>query len=104
MNEPLRIGFVAGEHSGDTLGAALIERLRASVPQLRCFGVAGPKMQAAGCEVWADSHELAVMGLIEPLRHLPRLIGLRRRLTRRFLAERPHAFIGIDSPAFNLGL
>jgi lipid-A-disaccharide synthase len=71
MSDPLVIGLVAGEHSGDTLGAALLAALRERVGQVRAIGIAGPKMRAAGCEVWADSHELAVMGLIEPLVHLP---------------------------------
>lgn len=100
----LRVGIVAGESSGDQLGAALIRALRDRAPRLDCFGVAGPKMQAEGCEVWASAHELAVMGLTEPLRHLPRLIRLRRALSRRLTAERPDVFVGIDAPAFNLGL
>ncbi len=57
-----------------------------------------------GCEVWADSRELAVMGLVEPLVHLPRLFALRRRLVRDLTRERPHVFLGIDAPAFNIGL
>jgi lipid-A-disaccharide synthase len=61
-------------------------------------------MRAAGCEPWAAARELAVMGLIEPVKHLPRLIRLRRSLRARFVAERPDAFIGVDAPAFNLGL
>jgi lipid-A-disaccharide synthase len=101
---PLHLGIVAGESSGDQLGAALIAALRARVPQLRCAGVAGPLMQSAGCEAWAAARELAVMGLIEPLKHLPRLIRLRNSLRRRFAAERPDAFVGVDAPAFNLGL
>ncbi|HET7757123.1 MAG TPA: lipid-A-disaccharide synthase, partial [Steroidobacteraceae bacterium] len=100
----LRIGLVAGEHSGDTLGAALIEALRARTPALECFGVAGPKMAAAGCEAWAGVESLAVMGLAEVLAHLPRLLRLRATLAARFLAARPDVFIGIDSPEFNLGL
>jgi lipid-A-disaccharide synthase len=100
----LRIGFVAGEASGDQLGAALIDALRTQVPALECFGVAGPRMIAAGCEAWASAEELAVMGLAEVLRHLPRLLRLRRTLVARFAATRPHVFIGIDSPEFNLGL
>jgi lipid-A-disaccharide synthase len=100
----LRVGIVAGEHSGDTLGAALIRALRERVPQLECFGVAGPKMVAEGCSAWAGAEELSVMGLTEVLRHLPRLLTLRRQLKARFLAERPDVFIGIDSPEFNLGL
>ncbi|MGH8148658.1 MAG: lipid-A-disaccharide synthase [Steroidobacteraceae bacterium] len=100
----LEVGVVAGESSGDQLGAALIRALRARAPRLRCFGVAGAAMQAAGCETWASAHELAVMGLFEPLKHLPRLIRLRRRLRARLTAERPDVFVGIDAPAFNLGL
>jgi lipid-A-disaccharide synthase len=101
---PLTVGIVAGESSGDTLGAALISALQARLPRTRCFGVAGPKMIAAGCEAWASSEELAVMGFTEPLMHLPRLIKLRSMLTSRFGALRPDVFVGIDAPAFNLGL
>ncbi|MBS0581019.1 MAG: lipid-A-disaccharide synthase [Proteobacteria bacterium] len=100
----MRVGIVAGEHSGDTLGAALIQALRERVPALECFGVAGPKMLAAGCTRWAGAEELAVMGLTEVLHHLPRLLRLRGELKARFLAARPDVFIGIDSPEFNLGL
>jgi len=101
---PLRVGIVAGEHSGDQLGAALIAALRARVPRLECFGVAGPKMIAAGCEAWEGAESLGVMGLVEVLHHLPRLLRLRAGLTRRLLAARPDVFIGIDSPEFNLTL
>jgi lipid-A-disaccharide synthase len=100
----LSVGIVAGESSGDTLGAALIQALRAKIPDLKCFGVAGPKMIAAGCEAWASSEELAMMGFTEPLRHLPRLLKLRAMLTSRFSTLRPDVFVGIDAPAFNLGL
>ncbi len=100
----MNVGLVAGESSGDTLGAALIQALRDRVPNVKCFGVAGPKMIAAGCEAWASSEELAVMGFTEPLLHLPRLIRLRRMLRTRFTALRPDVFVGIDAPAFNLGL
>ena len=99
---PLRVGIVAGEHSGDQLGAALIAALRARGPAVECFGVAGPKMIAQGCEAWAGSEELAVMGLTEVLRHLPRLLRLRGELRRRFTAARPDVFVGIDAPEFNL--
>ena len=104
MSDPLVIGLVAGESSGDTLGAALLEALRARVGNIEAFGIAGPRMRAAGCEVWADSHELAVMGLVEPLAHLPRLFALRRRLVRDMVRRRPQVFVGIDAPAFNIGL
>ena len=101
---PLRVGIVAGESSGDQLGAALIAALRERVPDLQCFGVAGPKMIAAGCEAWAGAEELAVMGLAEVVRHLPRLLRLRASLAARFLASRPDVFVGVDAPEFNLGL
>jgi lipid-A-disaccharide synthase len=102
--EPLRVGIVAGEASGDQLGAALITAMRSLVPNVQFFGMAGPKMIAAGCDAWAASEEIAVMGLAEVLPHLPRLIRLRSSLVARFRAARPHVFVGIDSPAFNLGL
>jgi lipid-A-disaccharide synthase len=101
---PLTVGIVAGESSGDTLGAALIAALQARVPGTKCFGVAGPKMIAAGCEAWASSEELAMMGFTEPLFHLPRLLKLRSMLISRFNALQPDVFVGIDAPAFNLGL
>ena len=103
-SEPLRIGIVAGESSGDQLGAALITAMRARIPNVQFFGMAGPKMIAAGCDAWASSEEIAVMGLMEVVPHLPRLLRLRSSLVARFRAARPHAFVGIDSPAFNLGL
>jgi lipid-A-disaccharide synthase len=103
-NASLRVGIVAGESSGDTLGAALIAALRARVPNVQVFGVAGPRMVAAGCEAWESSDELAVMGLVEVLKHLPRLLSLRRSLLARFRKAQPDVFVGIDAPEFNLGL
>jgi len=100
----LRIGIVAGETSGDTLGAALIEAIRARAPRAQFMGVAGPAMRAAGCVALADAHELAVMGLFEPLKHLPRLWRLRTRLIERISAWQPAVFIGVDAPGFNLSL
>ena len=100
----LRVGIVAGEHSGDTLGAALIEALRARVPGVEVFGVAGPKMVAAGCQAWLGIEALSVMGLAEVVRHLPRLLRLRTELTHRFLAAAADVFVGIDFPEFNLRL
>ncbi|CAN5338393.1 lipid-A-disaccharide synthase [soil metagenome] len=97
-------GVVAGEASGDLLGAGLIQELRGLRPELQFAGVAGPAMRREGCEAWVDADALAVMGLTEVLRHLPRLIRTRRALAQRFLAERPVAFVGIDAPDFNLGL
>jgi lipid-A-disaccharide synthase len=100
----LRVAIVAGETSGDTLGAALMAALRERSGPVEFLGVAGPAMRAAGCLALADAHELAVMGLIDPLKHLPRLLRLRSMLIERISAWRPDAFVGIDSPAFNLGL
>jgi len=104
VSDVVRIGIVAGEASGDQLGAALIEALRAAAPGVECFGVAGPKMRAAGCEVWAPSDTLSIMGLAEVLKHLPSLLRFRRGLVERFRARRPDVFVGIDAPEFNLGL
>ena len=104
MSVPLRVGLVAGEASGDTLGAALIGALKRLAPDTQFFGIAGPKMQAAGCAAWEPAESLAVMGLFEILRDLPRLLQLRARIRRRFLRARPDVFVGIDAPEFNLGL
>ena len=101
---PLRIAVVAGEASGDALGAAFIEAVRARAPHAEFLGVAGPRMQAAGCQPLESSDALAVMGLFEVLGHLPRLWRLRRMLVARFLAWQPTVFVGIDAPSFNIGL
>lgn len=101
---PLLIGLVAGELSGDLLGAALITALRKLHPQARFYGVVGPRMQAAGCEAIASIDTLSVMGLGEVLPALPRLFRLRAQLIERFTADRPDVVIGIDAPDFNLGL
>jgi lipid-A-disaccharide synthase len=95
-------GLVAGEASGDNLGGPLIRALGARAPGARFFGVAGPRMAEAGCEAWYAADALAVMGLAEILRHLPRLLRLRGELLERLVRARPDAFIGIDSPEFNL--
>jgi len=101
---PLRVALVAGEASGDLLGAGLIEQLRARHPDAVFAGVGGDAMRGAGMETWHDAGELAVMGLSEVLRHLPRLLKLRSTLRSRLLDWRPDVFIGIDAPDFNLGL
>jgi lipid-A-disaccharide synthase len=100
----MRIGLVAGEASGDVLGAGLIRAIRARHPDAIFEGVAGPEMIAAGCECWEPSESLAVMGLVEPLVHIPRLLRLRRELASRWTASPPDVFVGIDAPDFNLGL
>ena len=100
----MKIGLVAGEASGDVLGAGLIRAIRARIPDAEFEGVAGPEMVAAGCEQWEPSDSLAVMGLVEPLAHIPRLLRLRRELARRWRESPPDVFVGIDAPDFNLGL
>lgn len=98
------IVLVAGEASGDNLGAQLIEALRTHLPEARFAGIAGPRMIAAGCEPWERAEELAVMGLFEIIPHLPRLMRIRRRLLERVLAERPDVYVGVDAKEFNLRL
>jgi len=103
----VRIAIAAGESSGDALGAGLIDAIRARLGDtaaVEFVGIAGPKMRAAGCEAWFRSEELSVMGLAEVLRHLPRLLKIRRDFAARLLAEPPAVFCGIDSPDFNLPL
>jgi lipid-A-disaccharide synthase len=99
-----RIALVAGETSGDQLGAGLVAGLRERFPDARFAGVGGDAMRAAGVDTWSDAAELAVMGLSEVLAHLPRLLRLRRALRERVLAWKPDVFVGIDAPDFNLGL
>lgn len=101
---PRRIAIVAGEASGDLLGAGLIEQLRERFPDAQFAGIGGDAMRAAGFDAWFDASELAVMGLSEVIRHLPRLLRLRRRLRARVLEWRPDVFVGIDAPDFNLGV
>jgi lipid-A-disaccharide synthase len=101
---PLRVGVVANEPSGDQLGAGLIHAIRELAPNSSFEGVAGPLMQAAGCNSLLPMEQLSVMGLVEVVHHLPRLLRTRRHLVKHFLAHPPNVFIGIDAPDFNLGL
>ena len=98
------IGVVAGEASGDLLGAHLITALKARCPHLRFEGIAGPGMVAAGATALFPSETLAVRGYVEVIRRLPQILSIRRRLTRHFLSQPPSVFIGIDAPDFNLDL
>jgi len=98
------VGIVAGEASGDLLGAHLIEVVRKHLPQARFVGIGGPKMQAAGMHILFRMEKLAVRGYIEVLRHYFEIVGIRRRITEHFLREPPACFIGVDAPDFNLDL
>ena len=100
----VRVALVAGEASGDLLGAGLIAALRERLPDAEFAGIGGQAMRDAGLQAWHDCSELAVMGLAEVLRHLPRLLRLRRGLRARLLDWQPDVFVGIDAPDFNLGL
>jgi len=98
------IAILAGEDSGDQLGADLIVALRERYPQARFVGIGGARMQAKGFESWFDIHELSLFGFSEVISHLPRLLRLRKSLVARLLKVRPAVVVGIDAPDFNLGV
>jgi lipid-A-disaccharide synthase len=98
------IGLVAGEASGDLLGANLVEALKARRPDLHFVGIAGPRMIAAGVEALYPMEKLSVSGYLEVLPRVIEILGIRRKLTRYFLQTPPQVFIGIDAPDFNLRL
>jgi len=100
----LRIGIVAAEASGDVLASGLMAELRERLPDVRFEGIGGPRMLALGMDGWEPLESLSVMGLVEVLQHLPRLLKLRRRIRQRWLDNPPDLFIGVDAPDFNLGL
>jgi lipid-A-disaccharide synthase len=98
------IALVAGETSGDQLGAALIKQLREKYPRAQFAGIGGRQMKTAGMDTWWDVEELALFGMFDVLSHFPRLLRLRRDLYRPILSLSPDVFIGIDAPDFNLRL
>lgn len=103
-DKALTVALVAGETSGDILGAGLIRSLKKYHPNIQFVGIAGPQMQAEGCKAWYEMEELSVMGIVEVLGRLRRILAIRRDITKRLIELKPDIFIGIDAPDFNLSL
>lgn len=102
MSKALRIGIIAGEASGDNLGAGLMRAIRARHPDCVFEGIGGPAMCQLGFHSFYAMERLSVMGFVEPLGRLPELLKMERNLRQHFIARPPDVFIGIDSPGFNL--
>ena len=101
---PQVVGIVAGEASGDQLGAHLMRTMLKHRPELQFVGIGGPKMEAVGAHLLYPMDKLAVLGYVEVLKHYLEIVGIRRNLREYFLNHRPALFIGVDAPDFNLDL
>ena len=103
-NKKIKIALVAGEESGDQLGASLIKDLKSIFPSSSFIGVGGRRMQQEGLDSFFEMRKISVMGIIEPLLKISELLTLRKKLKEYLSAEAPDIFIGIDSPDFNLAI
>lgn len=102
LRQPLKVALVAGEASGDILGAGLMQAIREHDPQVEFIGVGGPLMEAQGLQSYFPMERLAIMGLVEVLGRLPELLARRKRLIATLKQQQPDVFVGIDAPDFNL--
>ncbi len=101
---PMKILVSAGEASGDRYSAELVEALRKRFPKAEFFGCAGKRLRASGVRAVVESEEIAVVGIFEVIRHIPRVFGVLKRLARAARRERPAMAILTDSPDFHLRL
>jgi len=102
-SKKLKIGIIAAEHSGDRLGANLIKALK-NLDEVEVFGLGGPEVSSLGISTpnGMKYQDLQVMGLVDPLLKLPKLLSIRKKLTALFLNQKIDIFIGVDSPDFNM--
>jgi len=103
-SRPLRIGIIAGEASGDVLAAGLIHQIKQQHPDAIFEGIAGANMLQEGCHTLFDMEELSVMGIVEVLSNIRRLLHIRKSILNHFIHTPPDIFIGVDAPDFNLPL